>query len=247
VVGLLDRGAEDGIDPVAHERDQGAAVFHYRVGHLLVVAIEDLEDFARVPRLGECGEAADVAEEDGDLHLLSRQAEILVRLGEDLADHLLGNEARERVPHPPADECLAQVVHEQRPDQGEAEGDHRMDDRNDPAGIECQLRADEIEGPGQQGGGQGPDRCQPVARDRGQDAHQRDQEEVKGEGCRLEVEPFEGRGDRVGVDLRPRHLALPIGVGAMSFSVGSGADDVTLSVKNWLEVPRGTRENGTAG
>ncbi len=52
VVGLLERGAEDGHDPVAHVGDEGAAVVHDRVAHLLQVVVEDVDHRVRRQLLG---------------------------------------------------------------------------------------------------------------------------------------------------------------------------------------------------
>ncbi len=62
-----------------------------------MVAVEDLEDLARVAALGERGEPADVAEQDGHVHLPAGEPQVLVGLGQDLPDHLLGDEAGEGV------------------------------------------------------------------------------------------------------------------------------------------------------
>ncbi len=52
VVVLLERRAEDGHDPVAHVGDEGAAVVHDRVAHLLQVVVQHLDHPIGVQRLG---------------------------------------------------------------------------------------------------------------------------------------------------------------------------------------------------
>ena len=93
---LLDRGAEDGHDPVPHVGDQGAAVVEDRVAHLLQVAVEDVDHPVGLEQLRERGEAAQVAEEDGALaaHAAETQVGVVDPL-EDFVDDRFGHEAGE--------------------------------------------------------------------------------------------------------------------------------------------------------
>ena len=100
MVGLLDRGAEHGHDPVAHVGDQRAAVVHDRVAHLREVVVEHLDHLVRRQRLGEAGEAAQVAEQHRALAPHAAQPQVVVGALEHLVDDRLGDEAGEGVAHP---------------------------------------------------------------------------------------------------------------------------------------------------
>ena len=96
VVVLRQRRAEHGHDAVAHVGHERAAVVEDRLAHRGQVAVQGADDRRRLERLGERGEAAQVAEHDRALALHAAEADP-VGAAQHLVDDGLGDEAREGV------------------------------------------------------------------------------------------------------------------------------------------------------
>ena len=110
VVGLLERRAEDGHDPVAHVGDERAAVVEDRLGHLAEVVVEDsITSSARSAseKVVKPRRSVNMTVPRGATPPRRRS---VVGLREHLVDDLLRHEAREDVAHPLALERLEQVV-----------------------------------------------------------------------------------------------------------------------------------------
>jgi hypothetical protein len=102
VVGVGDRGAEQGEDRVAEELVDRAAVAVDHLGHRAEVDVEDRHDLLRAEALAQRREAAQVGQQDGDLAALAAELQRLGR-GEQGVDHVVGDVAAEHA----ADEGVA--------------------------------------------------------------------------------------------------------------------------------------------
>ena len=145
VVGLVERRAEHGHDPVAHVRDERAARVEDRVGHLAEVAVEDVDHVRRRARLGVRREAAQVAEEHRRVALLAAEAQLLVGVRDDLVDDLLRDEAREQVVDAAPVGRLGEQQRREREDRRQHERGQRQRDRQHAPAVERDLRDDEVD------------------------------------------------------------------------------------------------------
>ena len=139
---LLQRRAEDGHDAVAHVGHERAAVVEDRLAHLGQVAVERLDHALRLERLREAREPAQVAEHDRRLAAHAAQPDA-VGGGQDLVDHGLGDEARERVAGLRALEGDREPVDAPSRQDRQHAGDDRVDDGDDRAAVERELDADQ--------------------------------------------------------------------------------------------------------
>ena len=140
VVLLSDRCAEDGHDPVAGVGDQRAAVVEHGIGDLLEMVVDHVDHDLRREMLRGAREPAQVGEQHGSLDLLGREPQVGVGPLEHLADHGLGDEAREHAPHLLALERGQDDVDAERAHRRERERRERVDERDDPAVVERELR-----------------------------------------------------------------------------------------------------------
>ena len=89
VVGLRHRRAEDGHDRVADELVDHAMMLHHALDHAAEVLVQEVEQRARLHRLADAGERADVREEHGDRHELAAERHVaLHQVVGDLARHV---------------------------------------------------------------------------------------------------------------------------------------------------------------
>ncbi len=142
VVVLLQRGAEDGHDPVAHVGDQGPSGLEDRLGHLVEVVVDHFDHPHGGLGLGEAREAPQVREQDCAVALDAAEAKVAVGRGEDLLDDLPRDEAREHVADPFALDRFADVEDRQRAEGSQGQGEQRIDEGQDSAVVERDLGRD---------------------------------------------------------------------------------------------------------
>ena len=146
VVLELDRRAEHGHDPVAHEGHERPAVLEDHVGHAREVAVEHLDHLVGRPALGEGREAADVAEQHGHHALLAAEPQVVVHVLHHLVHHRLGHEAREQVAHALALEGADTNATARPLTTLSASDGLRVDEVDDQPGVEHDLHEDEVQG-----------------------------------------------------------------------------------------------------
>ena len=114
-----------------------------RVGHLLEIDVEALDDPRRRQRFRERREATQVREHDRALERDAAEAEVGVGPREHLLDDGLRHEAREDVAHPLPLERGEQVVGADRSDRGQGQGGGGVDEAQDPPLVEGELAGGE--------------------------------------------------------------------------------------------------------
>ena len=177
-----------------------------RLGHLVQVVVDDLDHLRGRLRLGEAREAPQIGEEDRAVALDSTQAEVLVRAGKDLVDHIRRYEAREHVTDALTLERFVHVEHGERAERAQSQREERVDEGDDQPAVERDLNRDREQGRERQRVEQrapAPHLEAPERDDRPEQADQQDVQPARREPQR----PAAEHGvHRVGPDFRSRHL-----------------------------------------